>query len=141
LLRYYIHNITSPLFQFSLFFLPQYLVTPGLDLDFRIFGRVAAKGDDLVVRVSTQDLAAGGGDTTTTMGKGAKSAGAKGGVGAKGGAAKAAAAMSVHLCYPLRDLVEDSKVVEKALQKAMETTPGAAANNTSNSSPASTKRP
>ena len=118
----------------------QYLVTPGLDLDFRIFGRVAAKGDDLVVRVSTQDLAAGGGDTTTA-GKGAKSAGAKGGVGAKGGAAKAAAAMSVHLCYPLRDLVEDSKVVEKALQKAMETTPGAAANNTSNSSPASTKRP
>ena len=110
------------------------MVTPGLDLDFRIFGRVAAKGDDLVVRVSTQDLAAGG-DDTTTMGKGVKSAGAK------GGAAKAAAAMSVHLCYPLRDLVEDSKVVEKALQKAMETTPGAAANNTSNSSPASTKRP
>jgi len=140
LLRYYIHNITSPLFHcypiFSpIFFSWQYLVTPGLDLDFRIFGRVAAKGDDLVVRVSTQDLAAGGGDTTTTMGKGAKSAGAK------GGAAKAAAAMSVHLCYPLRDLVEDSKVVEKALQKAMETTPGAAANNTSNSSPASTKRP
>jgi len=105
-----------------------------LDLDFRIFGRVAAKGDDLVVRVSTQDLAAGGGDTTTAGNKGAKSAGAK------GGAAKAAA-MSVHLCYPLRDLVEDSKVMEKALQKAMETTPGAAANNTSNSLPAATKRP
>ena len=43
--------------------------------------------------------------------------------------------MLIHLSYPLRDLMEDSKVVEKAIQKAMEMTPNAASAGTT-----STKR-
>ena len=106
----------------------KYLVHKGLDFDCSIHGKVVAKGDDLIVHVSTPS----GNNSGNNNSSSSSSVSTKSNKGKTPppnanhnknnnmGMAMNTMCVNIHLHYALLDLWEDSQIIEKSIHKALE---------------------
>ena len=113
----------------------KYLVQSGLDVDCCIHGKVVAKGDDLIVHVSTPSSTSSNQNNSTLSSSSSSLKASKGKLSQSNGQAlvnsgntkktgmtttTTTMCVNIHLHYALLDLWEDSQVIEKSIHKALE---------------------